>query len=79
MAIAFMLDEINRAKKGVASRTVRQDLTALHALGVVTYTGYISNGHCEYFGGNDNTLRSPTIHPLYEILSETDRDSAHRA
>lgn len=49
MGTPFSLEDIDRAHQGVTQETVRKYLTDLYALGVVSYTTHISDGHSEYF------------------------------
>jgi len=63
MATTFTLEDIDRAHKGVSSKSVRQYLTMLHSLGDIYYASYISDGHSEYFDRTGNTLSCPAVHP----------------
>jgi uncharacterized protein YbcV (DUF1398 family) len=79
MAVAFALEDIDLAHRGVTSATVRQYLTTLHGLGIVSYTTHISDGHSEYFDGNGDGLHSAAVHERYDVSDRADRDAARQA
>lgn len=79
VTVAFTLEDIDLAHREVTSATVRQYLTTLHDLGIVSYTTHISDGHSEYFDGNGDSLRSAAVHERYEVSDQADRNAARRA
>jgi uncharacterized protein YbcV (DUF1398 family) len=79
MAVAFTLEDIELAHREVTSATVRQYLTMLYELGVVSYTTYVSDGHSDYFDDNGDKLCSAAVHERYDVSDRADCDAARRA
>lgn len=79
MKTPFTLEQISRAHEGVSQDTVRAYLARLLALGVVSYTTHISDGHSDYVDGSGNMLSSAAVHDAFEVSGNANREDARLA
>ncbi|QPC91964.1 DUF1398 domain-containing protein [Mesorhizobium sp. INR15] len=79
LSMAFTLEDIDRAHKGVSQATVGDYLKALHGLGVAFYRTHISDGHSDYVDSEGNSLSSAPIHELYEVADHASVEAARLA
>lgn len=47
--------------------TLTQYLQALHAIGVVRFDSFITDGHSEYYGEGSHKITSPKVHNKFSI------------
>jgi len=72
----FTLDQINEIHERFGKKTELADyLKALKAIGIRRYESFITDGHSEYFGENDEKLNSPALHKKLNVSSEVDHEN----
>ena len=71
----FTIEQINdlHDRFGNAA-TLAEYVRALNALGVDTYSSFVSDGHSEYFGSDGLTIRSPAVHEELPIAVLSNRE-----
>ena len=79
MAPRFTLAQIEQAHQGVTIAGVRDYLEKLYALGVVSYTSHISDGHSDYLDSKGDSLSSAPVHEIYEISGTANPEHAREA
>jgi uncharacterized protein YbcV (DUF1398 family) len=56
------------------AETLAQYLQALHAIGVEKCDSFVTNGHSEYFGKNDQKVVSPPAHETLTVAQTSNRE-----
>ena len=71
----FTLDQINDIHERFGKQTTLPEyLQALKAIGVDKYDSFITDGHSEYFGKDNQKLVSPPAHNKLTIASKSNRE-----
>jgi uncharacterized protein YbcV (DUF1398 family) len=71
----FTIEQINDAHDRLGNAaTFAEYVRALHAIGVDTYSSFVSDGHSEYFGTDGYTVRSPAVHEELTIAGTANRE-----
>jgi len=71
----FTLEQINRAHDRLGdAATLPEYVRTLHAIGVETYTSYVSDGHSEYLGRDGYAIESPAVHEELTIADTSTRE-----
>jgi len=72
----FTLDQVKAAhskvKSGADFPAYIQDLIKL---GVISYSTYVIDGHAEYFGDNDYTVKSEGKYSFLTVLEKSDKET----
>ena len=64
----FTLDQINDIHERLGKQaTLPEYLRALNAIGVDKYDSFITDGHSEYFGKDNQKIVSPPVHKKLTI------------
>ena len=72
----FTLDQINDIHERLGKQTTLPEyLKALKAIGVDNYDSFITDGHSEYFGKDNQRVVSPPVHKRLTIASTSNRES----
>jgi uncharacterized protein YbcV (DUF1398 family) len=71
----FTLDQINDIHKRLGKQTALPEyLKALKAIGVDIYDSFITDGHSEYFGKDNQKVVSPPVHKTLTIANKSNRE-----
>ena len=71
----FTLDQINDIHKRLGKQTTLPEyLQALKAIGVDKYDSFITDGHSEYFGKDNQKVVSPPVHKKLTIANTSNRE-----
>lgn len=71
----FTLDQINEMRKRFGKQaTLPEYLRALKAIGIDKCDSFITDGHSEYFGINNQRTASPPVHEKLSIASTSNRE-----
>ncbi|QHT70419.1 DUF1398 domain-containing protein [Rhodocytophaga rosea] len=74
----FTLSQINDIHERLGKQaTLAQYLQALEAIGVVKYDSFLTDGHSEYYGKNNEKIVSPSVHKTLEITHTSNAESMH--
>ncbi len=66
----FTLDQINDIHERLGKQaTLPQYLQALKSIGVAKYDSFITDGHSEYYGVDDQKVVSPPVHEKFTIAT----------
>ena len=72
----FTLDQINDIHQRLGKQaTLPEYLQALKVIGVDKYDSFISDGHSEYFGKDDQKVVSPPVHIKFTIADTSNREA----
>lgn len=72
----FTLSQINDIHDRFGKQTTLLDyLHALHAIGVVKYDSFLTDGHSEYYGKDNHKVVFPPVHETLSISGSTNRDA----
>ena len=75
----FTLDQINDIHERLGKQaTLLQYLQALKAIGVDTYDSFITDGHSEYYGKDNQKIVSPPAHKKFAIAKTSNREGLLR-
>jgi len=71
----FTLDQINDIHERLGKQaTLPQYLQALKSIGVAKYDSFITDGHSEYYGLDDQKVVSPPVHEKLTIAQISNRE-----
>ena len=71
----FTLEQINEMHDRLGNAdNLPQYLRALKAIGIEMCDSFITDGHSEYFGRNDDKVKSLPVHEVLHIAETGDRD-----
>ena len=71
----FTLDQINDIHERLGKQaTLPEYLKALKAIGVDRYDSFITDGHSEYFGKDNQKVVSPQVHKGLTIANTSNRE-----
>ena len=74
----FTLAQIEEIHKYSGKRTsLPEYLQALNAIGVIKYDSFITDGHSEYYGADNQKLVSPPVHEVYTIAEISNLEALH--
>ena len=69
------IERINDAHDRLGNAaTLAEYVRALKAIGVETYSSFVSDGHSEYYGSDGYTIRSPAVHEELPIADMSDKE-----
>jgi uncharacterized protein YbcV (DUF1398 family) len=72
----FTLDQINDIHERLGKQaTLPEYLRALKAIGVDTYDSFITDGHSEYFGKDNQKVVSSPVHKKLTIANTSNQES----
>jgi uncharacterized protein YbcV (DUF1398 family) len=72
----FTLDQINDIHERLGKqKTLPEYLTALKVIGVDHYDSFITDGHSEYFGKDNQSVVSPPLHQRFTIANTSNREN----
>jgi uncharacterized protein YbcV (DUF1398 family) len=72
----FTIEQINNLHDRLGTMEAFADyVRALRSLGVETYHSYLVDGHSEYFGTDDYTVRSPAAHENLPVADTSNREA----
>jgi uncharacterized protein YbcV (DUF1398 family) len=71
----FTLDQINDIHQRFGKQaTLPQYLQALKAIGVEKYDSFLTDGHSEYYGSDNQKIVSPPVHEKFTIAKTSNRE-----
>ncbi len=71
----FTLDQVNDIHKRLGKqKTLPEYLSALNSIGVYKYDSFISDGHSEYFGKDNQKVISEPVHKNLTIANTSNRE-----
>ena len=71
----FTLDQINDIHERLGKQTTLPEyLKALNVIGVDRYDSFITDGHSEYFGKDNQKVVSPPVHKRLTIANTSNRE-----
>jgi len=71
----FTLDQINDIHERLGKQaTLPQYLQALKVIGVDKYDSFITDGHSEYYGSDNQKVISPPVHEKFIIAKTSSRE-----
>jgi uncharacterized protein YbcV (DUF1398 family) len=75
LSIMFTLGQINEIHDRLGkAETLTQYLQALKAIGVEKCDSFVTDGHSEYFGKNDQKVVSPPMHETLTVAQTSNRE-----
>jgi len=75
----FTLDQINDIHKRLGKQsTLPQYLQALKTIGIDKYDSFVSDGHSEYYGNDNQIVVSPPVHEKFTIAKTSNREGLLR-
>jgi uncharacterized protein YbcV (DUF1398 family) len=77
--VKFTLEQINAIHDSLGSaKTLALYVQELSKIGVKHADSYLTDGHSEFFGTDNYTVRSPAVHDVLSISDTTDRNGLMR-
>lgn len=75
LSIMFTLRQIHEIHDHLGNaETLTQYLRALKAIGVEKCESFVTDGHSEYFGKNDQKVVSPPVHEALTVTQTSNRE-----
>jgi len=75
----FTLDQINDIHQRFGKQaTLPQYLQALKTIGVEKYESFLTDGHSEYYGTDNQKIASPPVHEKFTIAKTSNREGLLR-
>ncbi len=70
----FTLDQINDIHERLGSRKTLVDyLSALHDIGIIKQDSFVTDGHSEYYGKENDKVVSPPVHEKFPVANACNR------